>query len=269
MATSWGSLYLPYAEQETVATLLRDTLALLGYTSYDPFGLIPGKAYDQNVRLFVTPPVEGWLRVVGLPQTVICEALSQKALCLSLELNGTEATIDVFVNGQQVEPEPALAEFVRTGADLHQALNAQNLRLAEEPTDPVFDNLSDELQSMAAGVDNRQAQKMFERLSGGLVKKMGQRTGTDADAMSADARGLLGENAPDWNSQGGQRIRAVMGCLTVPENWREPDFVSLRDAYQLHRRRQRKPDARLYPGDAEALAKVPDALDYIPVYGGR
>jgi hypothetical protein len=45
--------------------------------------------------------------------------------------------------------------------------------------------------------------------------------------------------------------------------------VALRDSYQLHARRQRKPDARLYPGDEEAMTRVPDALDYIPVYGGK
>jgi len=25
----------------------------------------------------------------------------------------------------------------------------------------------------------------------------------------------------------------------------------------------------LYPGDAEAMAKVPDALHYLPIYGGK
>lgn len=267
MDKSWGSLYLPCVEQEDIAALLRATLIQQGYTLYDPFGLIPGKAYDHYVRLFVAPPVDGWLRVIGLPQTPLCEALSHKAVCLALELNGTEATIDVYVNGQQPEPELALAPCVRPGGDLHHALSAQVLRLAQEPNDPVFDHLPDDVQSMATGVDSKQAQKMFERLSGGLMKKVGQRTGTDADSLAA-AHDMLGESAPAWNSQGGQRIRALMACLTVPESWRRPDFVPLRDAYQLHRRRQRKPDARLYPGDAEAMASVPNALDYIPVYGG-
>jgi hypothetical protein len=104
----------------------------------------------------------------------------------------------------------------------------------------------------------QQANKMFARLSGDLLKKAGG---------DANAAALL-KNAVDWNSVGGQRLTAFMACLNVPEDWREPDFVTLRDAYQLHLRRQRLPNARLYPGDAEAMAKVLDALEYTPVYAG-
>jgi hypothetical protein len=110
---------------------------------------------------------------------------------------------------------------------------------------------------------------MIDRLSQNLLNKVGQRTGTDAQSMSAAAQEMISPTPPDWNSPGGQRIRAVMQCLTVPDNWRDPDFVALRDAYQLRVRRQRKPDARLYPGDEEAMNRVPDALDYIPIYGGK
>ncbi len=59
-----------------------------------------------------------------------------------------------------------------------------------------------------------------------------------------------------------------MACLNIPTNWREPDFGALRDAYQLHLRQQRKPGARLYPGDEAVMAQVANALDYVPVYGG-
>ena len=54
----------------------------------------------------------------------------------------------------------------------------------------------------------------------------------------------------------------------MPSDWHAPDFTTLRDAYQVAERRQRRPNAGLYPGDAEALAAVPDALAYTPVYGG-
>ena len=110
---------------------------------------------------------------------------------------------------------------------------------------------------MAKQVDLRQAGKLFERMSATLARK------TNADPAADD---LLKQ--PDWSSAGGQRIRALMDCLAVPD-WQAPDFVTLRDAYALHHRRQRSPQARLYPGDAEALAAVPDALAYTPVYGGK
>jgi hypothetical protein len=103
---------------------------------------------------------------------------------------------------------------------------------------------------------------MFNRLTGTLMKKVGG----DSDR----ARALIaGEGTPDWNSNGGQRIQALLNSLTLPTGWREPDFVALRDAYALHERRRRNPNARLYPGDEATMAKVPDALKYLPVYGGR
>jgi hypothetical protein len=132
----------------------------------------------------------------------------------------------------------------------------------EQNTGLPFTVLPDDIQSMAGGVDKGTAEKMFNRLTGQLMKKVGG----DSDA----ARALIsGEAAPEWNSDGGKRIQAVMSCLNIPENWRDPDFTALRDAYPLHERRRRLPNARLYPGDETLMAKVPDALTYLPVYGGR
>jgi hypothetical protein len=117
---------------------------------------------------------------------------------------------------------------------------------------------------LAGQVNPAQAQKLFSRLTGQVMKKAGG--GEEADA----ARALVaGSGDINWNSAAGRRIQALMACLTVPDNWREPDFISLRDAYQLHERRRRAPNARLYPGEAETMARVPDALNYTPVYGGR
>jgi hypothetical protein len=110
---------------------------------------------------------------------------------------------------------------------------------------------------MAGRLDPRQAESLFTRISGAVAQKGG------ADPA---ARELLRQ--PDWNSAGGRKIIALMDCLGIA-GWRAPDFVTLRDAYALHVRRQRSPNAKLYPGDAEALAAVPDALDYTPIYAGK
>ncbi len=271
--TSWGSLYLPFVESEAISTALRELLPQAGYELYDPFGLLPGKAYTRTVRLFVAPAQGGWVRVIGLADAELCAALSRLALCLALELDGAEAVIAAYADGAQADPESALLPHLRPGlgaADLERALNNPTIGLLEQETPGgVFGHLPEDVRVMSDQVDMGKAQSMFERLSGGLVGKVGQRTGTDADTMSEAARGLLGGNAPDWNSTGGRRIRALMACLTVPENWREPDFITLRDAYPLHKRLQRNPNARQYPGDAETLARVPDALAYTPIYGGQ
>jgi len=275
MAASWTSLYFPCEDSTALATALQESLTALGYTLYNPFGILPGKAYPQSVRLFVAPPVNGWTRVIGEPDARQLPLISITCLCLSATLNGKEARIEVYVDGEQAEPETALVPYLRDGrseSDLHKALYSASLNLVEteETRQPQMlvvpvDDLPEDVRDMAGQVNPAQAQKLFERLSGSLMKKVspGGNVADEAQAM------LAGGSAPDWNSAGGQRIRALMACLSVPDDWREPDFVTLRDAYQLHARRQRKPDARLYPGDAEAMQSVPDALDYTPVYGGR
>jgi hypothetical protein len=270
MTASWTSLYLPC--EDSLVPALQESLTALGYTLYNPFGQTPGKAYTQSVRLFVAPPASGWTRVVGEPDARQISLLSRTCPCLSVALTGKDAYIEVYVNGEQADPRTAMIPYLRDGRsanDLQAALHsAVSLVEPEESTQPQMlvmplDNLPEDVRDMAGQVNPGQSQKMFERLSGSLMKKVSP-GGSAAD----EARMMLAGNAPDWNSVGGRRIRALMACLTVPDDWREPDFVTLRDAYQVLARRQRKPDARLYPGDAEAMQRVPNALDYTPVYGG-
>jgi hypothetical protein len=64
-------------------------------------------------------------------------------------------------------------------------------------------------------------------------------------------------------------LMSCMSLLRVPKSWREPDFPTLRTAYWLHLRRRTQPNAPLLPGDDNALRRVPDALSYTPLYGGK
>jgi hypothetical protein len=251
-----------------VTATLQESLSVLGYTAFDPFALLPGKSYAQAVRLFVAPVADGWLRVIGEFDDNLLPIISKQSLCLSISLSGTDADIAVYANGVQLEDPntliTALTPYLRTrySADELRSIlteNTANLRLHTDESLPL-DALSGDLQSLAGQVDMKQANSMFARLSGQLMKKTGGDKQEAADLLKSGA---------DWESTGGKRIRALMVCLTVPDNWRVPDFVSLRDAYQLHIRRQRLPNARLYPGDAETMAQVSDALDYTPVYAGR
>lgn len=266
MTASWDSLYLRSADAGAAAAALRGALTALGYTLFDPFAPLPGPAYPDAVRLFVAPPAAGWVRVLGAADIEALPALSAGGLCLRVALSGAEAHIAVWANGAQADPADALRPHARPGCDLAAALSGA----ARPPTEPdaapdaLLRALPDDVRPLADRVNLKQAQGMLDRFSGGLLKRAG--AGPDAEAA---ARALAENAGPDWNSPGGGGIRALMACLTVPDGWREPDFAALRDAYQLHLRRQRRPDARLYPGDAEALARVPDALAYTPVYAGR
>lgn len=263
MTTPWHSLYLSCADREALVETLQQSLKHLEYTLYDPFGILPGRAYPLAVRVFAAPPANGWIRIIGAVDPRQFLRLSELGLCLSLALDGAEAVIEVYADGQPAADRvQALTPYLRENAaahDLEQVLSQVYTATQDKQEGLPLDMLPDDVQQMADNISMKQAQKMFNRLSGRLLK------GADEDA----ARQLLSGNAPDWQSAGGQRIRALMAYLTVPQNWHEPDFVTLRDAYQLHNRRRRNPNAMLYPGDAEAMAKVPNALQYVPVYGGK
>jgi hypothetical protein len=269
MATTWNCLYLRSEDSKVVAQRLQDLLTGLGYTLYNPFGLIPGKAYPRSVRLFVAAAVDGWVKVIGTPDEAQLPTLSQNTLLIYAALNGAEADIWVYANGEGVAIESALLPYLRpnlTANDLQQALHSTSKIIPMDKPKPglPFNALPDDIKAMAGNVNAGQAQKMFAKMSGDFINKISKVEG-QADA----ARALIsGGDAPDWNSSGGTRIQAMMNCLTVPNDWREPDFDSLRDAYQLHERRRRNPNARMYPGDDSVMAKVTDALTYTPVYGG-
>jgi hypothetical protein len=264
MSPQWSILFCRSDDSAVVAMALREALTTLGYELHNPFGALPGKSYRQAQRLFVAPAAAGWVRIIGHSDERLHTALSTRSLCLYAAFDNTNFYVVVYEHGGPVEMLPSLRPFLKPG------FTEQQLSMAF--TDPLIaqqsatlggvplDVLPDDVKGLAANVNPAQTQKLFARLSGNLLGKV-----TGADAQSAQA---LLNATPDWNSHGGQRLRAVLNCLALPSDWHVPDFVTLRDAYQLHERKRRNPNARDYPGDAQALAAVPDALSYTPVYGG-
>lgn len=268
--TRWCSLFLPCGADDpaaaaTSAAALQSAAAALGYQPYDPFGLLPGKAYAQAVRLFVQPARGGWIRVIGEPDPALLPALSQQTPVLWAELDGAAARLEAYAAGSPVALEAAFpdqADCLRRAQQLGGATPpAASSREALGAI--ALDALPGDVQTLAQKVDLKQANALFARLSGNLAAKSGGAGGSGSDAAAGD---LLRQ--PDWNSAGGAQIAAVLACLGLTD-WQAPDFVTLRDAYALHVRRRRSPKAALYPGDAEALAAVPDALAYTPVYMGK
>lgn len=263
--TVWCSLYLPYAGD--TAEPLRAALDALGYQFYDPFGLTPGSAYAQTVKLFIAPAQRDsrseWTRILGEPDAALLPPLSMIAPCLLVTLDGDSAYIRTHADGAEVSPVDALAPYATEHDCVRRSLLGSALDGEyQAPTQAVggiaLDALPGDVQALAQGVDMKQAGKLFDRMSAGLAAKAGGDT--------PSARDLLRQ--PDWNSAGGERIAALLACLNIP-NWREPDFVTVRDAYALHERKRRRPNAMLYPGDAETMAAVPDALAYTPIYAGK
>lgn len=258
--TFWCSLYFPSAEPSAVAAAFADALEALGYAAFNPFGLLPtGRAYGRTVRLFVAPRRDGWVRVIGQPDSEAFPQISARLPFLELSFDVDHATV-AFHDVDGAPTFTILQRYLRpdvTAAQLHTALTTlpSAKRRAPQPAFPLPEN--------APQVDPARAEKLINRFSKTLLDKAGV-----ADQEEA-ARILLQQAAPDWSSSYGQQIEAVAACLTLPAIWRTPDFVTLRDAYALHERRRRSPNAPLYPGDAEALQAVPDALAYTPLFYGR
>lgn len=270
----WCSLYSICADeppsQQALADSLLNGLRAQGYTPYDPFGLIPGKSYSQTVKLFIAPPTERWMRVLSedvIPLTVVQRA-SQGCTMLSVQVHQA-ADMHVFVDGESATLAEALLPHLRDGKaedDLRQAIHAPDVTVmsddATKSGEVPLDLLPEDIQKMAGNVDANALNKMFGRLSKQVMGKAGGDANAASDLLN-QSRGM------DWSSTQAVRVRALMAVLTAPDNWRTPGFTALRDAYSLHARRKRNPNARLYPGDAEAMQAVPNALDYIPVYAGK
>lgn len=215
--------------------------------------------------MFVAPAIQGWTRILGVSDARVIPALSQLGPCLSMALKEDEGRVAVYEDGADADVLETLAPYLRAGLtidDLKKALARPYPRGKKQKAKSGLSvqALPDEVQAMAQDLNPKRVDKMFNR----FMNRFARRTPEEEDAL----REMMAGGQVDWDSPGGQRIRAVMACLTIPDTWREPDFVTLRDAYQLHQRRRRLPDAHLLPGDGEAMAAVPNALDYLPVYGG-
>jgi hypothetical protein len=276
--TLWQSLYLTSettpVSAEAVATALREAAVAIGYESYDPFGLIPGAAYAQSIKTFTAPVNGGWLRVIveaAPPQSVLENLATDGRVVLALGLDNGTAQLAVYAEGAAATPA-VLAPFLanETGLnDLEHLWTTPPLAELDPDSDAdatagtvPLEALPENVREMAKGLNPKQVDRMFNRMAGSVFRRGGGDAEDAADLLQA-AKGA------DWNSDGGRQIRGVMNLLTVPGDWRNPTYVALRDAYSLHTRRQRKPDARLYPGDREAMDAVPNALDYIPIFVGK
>jgi len=269
---TWHSLYLSSDQQQTITEALQATVQQLGYTLYNPFGLMPGIAYPQTLKLFVAPAEHGWSRILVEATNAddadqLARNLSNMGVCLIAQLVSTEGGISAYVNGEPVVDLAALlSPYLKsdiTADQLQAMLKGENLIEAGESAQPQvmavsLDDLPPDVQAMASNLKTNDIQKMFGKLTGQLM-----------GSSQKDAASQMLNTLPDWTSEAGRQIQSVMMAVTMPANWREPDFPTLRAAYLLHARLERNPDTMMYPGDQEALDEVPDVGDYTPVYGGK
>lgn len=281
MSDTWHSLYLPLADAAPVAEALRSLLEAGGFRAYDPFpggtGTPPG--LREMVRVFVAPPLDGWVRVLGEVPADLIPALGERLGVPVLHgwLTPDDGGFALVRDGARHTDPAALADYLAPGKspDLLRRALAGELPVPALDGDqpPVvalgMDALPPDLQALARqkNVNPDKAARMFEKMSGSLFRKAGG--GADSDEQAQARAMMMGQQQNVWNSLAGQRVRAAAGVLKLPANWRTPTQAAIRDAYQVHRLRERSPRMALMPGDKETMQAVPDALAYSPVYFGR
>lgn len=251
----WCSIFCATADRAAVIAGVRDFLTSTGYTAYDPFDLIPGASYPITVKAFVAPPAEGtrwmWTRII-LSEAVPGLKAALEPIAPTYLLNSADYTSDDTT-------QPSIETQLRgvslpVGTPVSPA-NLVGVKLSDLP---------DDVQAMAGGIDLKNAGAMADKILGTLGGRLGA---SDADA--AAARAMLVPQSIDWSKGTGAWLSDQAAFLELPPNWRTPDFVTLRDAYAVHKRLQWSPKAKLYEGDADVRDAVPNALDYTPIFAGK
>jgi hypothetical protein len=272
---SWHSLFLATDDKDTTIQHIKDYLQEQDYTLYDAFGKMPGRTYPQTLKCFIAPTKNGWTRVLleySHDMGDLDRVLSYGPLCISALLEGDKGTIIVYQRGvrfalaDRIALEPYLKPHI-TPVDYKAMIeggyrNEPDFADHERYVSGVkLDDLPDDLRDMARGIGGKQADNLFAKLARRLL-------GGEAQDAAESVLTSAGPQ-PQWNSDDGKLIRAVLNNLTVPDEWHHPDFSAVRQAYLLRLRLQNNPNAPSFPGDEAMMQAVPDALSYTPIYGGK
>ncbi|MDL1923205.1 hypothetical protein FBQ95_11410 [Chloroflexi bacterium CFX3] len=248
----WDHLCLQQAAVQPVAEALRAVLTQHGYAAYDPF---PGGSgtpprYKQFVRLLIMPTAVGWVRVFGAQDAAtlpdLLAALSADRLLIHAWFTATTCGLDAYQGGS------ANAEHLAPYLTASAATQATTRTASTLPPD-----LADLAQSH--GVNPKQAEKMVGRLARGIF-------GKQTASVQQEAGNLF--KSP-WESSGGQQLIVLLARLALPFTLRDPDFETLREAYQAARMLARRPTATLLDSERSALRALPNAGNILPVYVGK
>lgn len=262
----WHNLYVSTSDHERVAIALHNSLQEQGYISYDPFaggmGTPPG--LTETVKMFVAPSQDNWVRILGevpasitLPFTYLRGWVGEHSAGFSAWEGNTALQITDFLRAPytSVEWDQLINRAVDNTArmDNTSALPAELRHMAEQNK-----------------INPAQAESMFNRLTGQLFNKMDKQSGGTAKTLQTQAKQVLhNPMAVDWSRGWAARLAALASLLILPDNWRTPDFITLRDAYQVARRLKKSPKALLMNDEKVALGMVDNAIDYQPVYMGK
>jgi len=276
----WQTLLIGTGDSPLADVLAALQAALIAhdYAAYDPFpgGIGTPPAYKTFVRAFATPIHKGITRVIGAVDLDAIAGIGERWPLLSGWLAANGGGWQTIQSGTWTTDADALAVFLRTDTTVdqlraYQAGNYPKTAPAATKSGMAALPLPPDIQQMAQsrGVDPKQADQMLSKLTGQMFSRMDRDTGGDASAKQAEARAMLQGADVLWNSPAGQQVSAIATLFALPERWQTPAFADLREAYNIARLLVKNPKARLLPGDQAALAAVPDALRYTPIYFGK
>lgn len=253
------SLYIAVGSTSRDVVLADVTAALdaAGGRAYDPFGLMPAPAFARAVKLLAAPVQEGWLRLASAPDSdldPVVGAVSHHGLTIHATIDAELVPhVAAYRNGEAVDLAGSLP-----GAFDRARVNAL-LAAPVTGSGSAFGGVSSaalppDVRAMGSGLGSRQVERLMHTMTAGM--------GGDnrADAQSA----LV---TVDWEAGAGRWLRDVLIACAVGDRVL-PDYATLSTAYRVFKRLERRPGATLYPGDSEATAAAPNALDYTPVYYG-
>lgn len=259
-------LYLhPYPNQEAFVEPFKQMLQAHAYHLYDPFGLLPGKTYPHTVKLFVAPShQEGWVALIS--EHELSEWLpAWGSSCIALLIDTQSAQVDFYQDGGACSPTDFLKQFVgdvglAQALEYYEATKHTQHDPTPSPTVVPLTLLPSDVQAMAGNLSNQQINTLFEKLTRQLPQ----------GSVLAEAQQFIHEQATlDWTRAHTQAVLRLMSAIGAPDPSALPTFATVRDAYSVHRRLQRKPDRTLLADEDNLRRLLPNALDYQPIYAGR
>jgi hypothetical protein len=234
MSQSWNRLFIAPTDTApspaAVATALQTVLEAQGYDPYDPFpgGTGTPLGLTQMVKLFVAPPQDGWITVLGqFPDELLLDLHQTiKTPVVVGWLSDDSGGFALFADGARHDDPAAFEPYRRasiTPETLQRAFAGDlAVEALESDQPPVMavgaDSLPPELRQLAEdqGADPAQASKLFEKMSGKLFKRMSQQTGASPEEREQAQAMFLGVHLP-WTPCA--TLTRFTGCASARRVW--------------------------------------------------
>src|SRR5262249_1030787 len=152
-----------------------------GYQRYDPFhgGMVTPPALKTFAKYFVAPALDGWVRILGQPESDLLLMLSEKMPLIHAWLNDSDSGVDIYVNGEHHAER--LSDYLRPNGILPDA-SATYPDNVSPGNSTAGIALPDDVQRLAQthNVNPGQSNKLVKRLTSQLFGKLDRSSSGEA-----------------------------------------------------------------------------------------